>query len=285
MSKSLSTAALAVLVFGLSVAAAVVVRRAWQPATDSGRGRLLFAAHCATCHGTDGHGDGPAAAGLAKPPTDFAAGWKHAVDAESMRRVIVRGISGTAMPAAPTLAPTDLESLISFVQSLGNNKEDSIASHLRKAGFVPELPPRQAPDLDLRAVNGSKPVTLADFSGKLMLVSFWATDCAPCLAELPHLERLAKQYPEKLAVVAVRVSDEPTLAVETVGGGNTKVSTHMFDDPKGLSRLRYQVQALPTNVLIDSKGRILGRLVGPIDADRPEIQRLIEACTSIEDRR
>jgi mono/diheme cytochrome c family protein len=289
MSKSLWTIVLAVVVFGLSVAGAVAVRRAWQPWPKSslggavpsdGRGRLLFAAHCATCHGPEGHGDGPAVAGLAKPPADFAAGWKLAADAESMRRVIVRGIPGTAMPAAPTMTAADLDALVAYVRSLESDGGNPFASQLRAAGFAP-VPRRSAPELDLADLKNGRPIRLADFSGKLLLVSFWTTDCAPCLAELPHLEKLANRFPERLAIVAACVSEEPDDAVAKAARGIDQI---VAVDRKGLTRLRYDVQAMPTNVLIDGKGRILGRLVGPVDASRPEIVRLIEACIANADR-
>jgi len=54
--------------------------------------------------------------------------------------------------------------------------------------------PTPAPDLVLEKVDGSGPYSLADQRGAVVLVDLWATWCAPCLAELPHLQRLADSY-------------------------------------------------------------------------------------------
>ena len=56
------------------------------------------------------------------------------------------------------------------------------------------------------AAEGDKRVSLADYSGKLLLVNFWATWCAPCIAEMPALERLYQTYRERgLEVLAITV--------------------------------------------------------------------------------
>ena len=54
--------------------------------------------------------------------------------------------------------------------------------------------PRPAPDLVLEKVDGSGTLSLADQKGTVVLVDLWATWCAPCLAELPHLQKLADSY-------------------------------------------------------------------------------------------
>lgn len=67
---------------------------------DAAVGRQVFEANCATCHGADGSGMGPAGAGLQPPPANFTdSEWKYGGDLESVKRTIENGVPGTAMIA------------------------------------------------------------------------------------------------------------------------------------------------------------------------------------------
>ena len=69
-------------------------------AGEDGVGAQVYAANCATCHGEQGRGDGPAGAGLQPPPANFTdAEWKYGSDLESVVRIIENGVPGTAMIA------------------------------------------------------------------------------------------------------------------------------------------------------------------------------------------
>ena len=65
-----------------------------------------------------------------------------------------------------------------------------------------------APDFTLRDTAG-RTVRLSDHRGKVVLVNFWATWCVPCAAELPHLERMYKQYDDDGFVVLAISMDGP----------------------------------------------------------------------------
>jgi mono/diheme cytochrome c family protein/peroxiredoxin len=293
----LRTTALMLLLFGLSAAAAANMRAFWKTPADSlpvvdensltRRGRLLFAVHCATCHGPEGHGDGPAAASLKMPPPDFAAGWKHGTSLESLRRLIAQGIPGTAMPAAtPSLSAGDLDAVVAFVHSLGARQPaNRLADELRKAGFAAEETPSAAPQIDLRNAKDGAAVTLGDFKGKTVLLCFWSTDCSPCLKQLPHLQRLSHRFAASgFAVVAVCADETEGKAAESVARRFAGDLT-IFVDPDGLTRLRFGVQAFPTSVLIDSEGRILGRLPGAADWSGPTLSDFVGTCLNPSTRR
>jgi len=90
------------------------------------QGRELFLERCATCHGENGDGQGPGAAGLNPKPRDFReASWQESVSDEHIEQVVAYGGAAVGlsplMPAQPDLAndPQQLEALRVFIRSLG----------------------------------------------------------------------------------------------------------------------------------------------------------------------
>ncbi|HEX8486069.1 MAG TPA: TlpA disulfide reductase family protein [Sphingomonas sp.] len=126
-----------------------------------------------------------------------------------------------------------------------------------------------APTLAFQAPDG-KPVTLATFAGKPVLVNLWATWCGPCVAELPTLDALARSG--KVRVIAVAQDlDAAKVAPFLKGRG---VALDAYRDPKlGLS-LAYQAN-LPTTILFDARGREVWRMTGGYEWDTPAAAALI----------
>lgn len=120
-------------------------------------------------------------------------------------------------------------------------------------------------------ING-KPIQLADYKGKYVLLDFWASWCVPCRKGNPHLKELYAIYqPKGLEIIGI-ASDDTTedawrKAVNQDGIGiwrhiltghdNDKMMKHI-DNPKDLGE-NYGIQTLPTKVLIDPQGQIIGR--------------------------
>jgi peroxiredoxin len=109
---------------------------------------------------------------------------------------------------------------------------------------------RAAPALAFPAVNGEA-LRLEQFRGRPTVVIFWATWCAACRRELPHLNRLAREVP---GVAVLGLSTEPEETVRAF------VKTHPFDFPVASVPKPPApfdgVRAIPTNVFIDRKGII-----------------------------
>ncbi|MCC7124807.1 MAG: cbb3-type cytochrome c oxidase subunit II [Acidobacteria bacterium] len=102
------------------------------PAGTLPRGQQLYAAHCATCHGERGLGDGPGAAGLLPKPANLA---EHEYAEERVAAALWNGVSGTAMPAWRDLAPEDLASISTAVQNLSVAQGDPpVPEHLTTLG-------------------------------------------------------------------------------------------------------------------------------------------------------
>jgi len=129
-----------------------------------------------------------------------------------------------------------------------------------------------APVLAFEAPDG-KPVTLAAFKGKPLLVNLWATWCAPCIAELPTLDAAARTAGDRLTVLAVSQDLDASKAAPFLAA---KSFTHLkpYRDPKlGLS-LAYAAN-LPTTVFYDANGRELWRVAGGMDWTGAEAKKLL----------
>ena len=136
-------------------------------------------------------------------------------------------------------------------------------------------PPTPAPDATfLDAEEGE--TSLRAFRGRVVLLNFWATWCAPCIREMPSLDRLqAKLGGEGLTVVAVSEDFKGREVVapffERLGLANLVA----YLDPDGILASAVGVAGLPTTLLIDRDGRAIGGLEGPAEWDSDEALRFI----------
>ncbi|HEX4847987.1 MAG TPA: TlpA disulfide reductase family protein [Novosphingobium sp.] len=106
----------------------------------------------------------------------------------------------------------------------------------------------EMPDFTLTDPAG-KQVQLASFKGKPVLINLWATWCAPCVAELPALDKLAAQTEGKLTVLAINQdSGQPEKAGEFLKQrGVTRL--HPWLDPKNDLAFQFGAETLPITIL------------------------------------
>src|SRR5487761_146315 len=141
--------------------------------------------------------------------------------------------------------------------------------------FVPASPPWPAPQTSFADAQG-KTLSLADFAGRLVLVNFWATWCAPCRKEMPSLERLQTRLGDKIAILAISEDSggQKTVAPFVARFGVTALRTYL--DPTSAVGRAFKVDGLPTSFLVDRQGRVLGQVVGEAQWDSPKMISIIE---------
>lgn len=141
--------------------------------------------------------------------------------------------------------------------------------------FILNDPPRDAPGMTFRGDDG-KIFRLADFKGRVVLVNFWATWCAPCIRELPTLNRLEKTLgDEDFAVIAVNVDrDGANVARPFLDKNDVFALPLYFDDKMALAR-EFGLKQMPTSYLLDREGKVAGSLTGFAEWDSPEADALI----------
>jgi thiol-disulfide isomerase/thioredoxin len=141
--------------------------------------------------------------------------------------------------------------------------------------FVPLKKPAPAPETPFISADG-RTIKLADLVGKVVLVNFWATWCAPCVAELPSLDRLQADLGgpdfEVLLISIDRGGDrvyEPFL--EKLGIRHLSSA----GDARGTLLRELKAPGVPVSYVIDADGLIRGTLLGDADWASPEAKALI----------
>lgn len=142
-------------------------------------------------------------------------------------------------------------------------------------------PPRPMPDLDLARLDGT-PLGPDPFGGKVTLLNVWATWCAPCVKEMPSLDRLqARLGGDRFAVVAVSVDRGGAAKVAPFVAKTGIAHLTPLLDPNSRSMQALTLRGLPTTLLIDAAGREVARLEGAAEWDSPamvaELERVIGA--------
>ena len=131
--------------------------------------------------------------------------------------------------------------------------------------------------------TGGKELTLNDFKGRLTLVNFWATWCAPCRKEMPSLEVLSNQIGgdtfQVVTIATMRSSEE---AVKKFFKNNNIIDLPKFRDPKGYLARASGVAALPLTILLDRNGNEISRLIGDADWAQDETIEFIKKAIEID---
>lgn len=145
------------------------------------------------------------------------------------------------------------------------------------AAFVFRKAPEELPEVKFLDAGG-KERTLAHWRGKVVLLNLWATWCLPCRKEMPALDRLqAEMGSDKFEVVAVSV-DRTGLAGARKFLDETKAGKlALYADPTARMAATLRAAGLPATLLLDTKGREIGRLLGPAEWDSEDAKRLIAA--------
>lgn len=139
------------------------------------------------------------------------------------------------------------------------------------------------PPLALTDTKGN-PAQLDQYRGKVLVLNFWATWCAPCLAEMPSLQRLHQALQGRDAVVVGVSVGDARMSVERF------IETHRIDfpilmDADKTQHKRWKVGILPTTFVLDAKGTPRFRHVGERAWDGQDIVAVIDGLLAPRTRR
>jgi peroxiredoxin len=138
--------------------------------------------------------------------------------------------------------------------------------------------PQQAPAVDYTLLDGQR-ASLAALRGRVVLVNFWSTDCAPCVEEMPRLSATWRAYaPRGFEMLAVSMSYDPPFAVANFAESRRLPFSVVIDNTGEIAHRFGDVRFTPTTVLINKRGEIVGRWLGSPDfaALNGQIERLLD---------
>lgn len=146
---------------------------------------------------------------------------------------------------------------------------------LQKLNFHAE--PVAVPAVSMETREGEV-VTLDSYRGKVILLNFWATWCAPCREEMPALDALQAEFGgEDFAVLTVATGRNALPAIDRFYAETGLTALPVLLDPKGAMAREMGVFGLPVSILIDRDGREIGRLIGDAEWHGDSARAIISA--------
>lgn len=143
-------------------------------------------------------------------------------------------------------------------------------------GFMIWESPRDLPELAFED-GKDKPLTLADFQGRTVLLNIWATWCGPCREEMPTLDALqAALGGEDFEVVALSIDRKGIEVVQDFYEDVGIEHLRQYIDTTGMAGAQLGAVGIPTTLLIDPHGNEIGRLVGATEWDSPEMTEFLK---------
>ena len=145
--------------------------------------------------------------------------------------------------------------------------------------------PRQAPNFTLPLLDGSGSLSMEDYRGKVVYVTFWASWCVPCRQEMPYLAQLRLRHEgEGFEVLAINVDDDVELAKAFVEEYDMPFPV-LRDEGRTVSS-KFKVPGYPTHFLVDRDGRIrfsgMGFDLNDVRAVTQEVATLIAEPSTAE---
>ncbi len=133
-------------------------------------------------------------------------------------------------------------------------------------------------DFTVKSADGDT-FKLSEQKGKVIIVSFWATDCSTCVLELPAFSELLKRYKrEGLIILSVNLDGDAAAGAKSAKElwARGKFDFDAYLDPSRTVAKTFEIETVPSGFVIDRNGRLAFNSYGANDWLAPETARLIE---------
>jgi peroxiredoxin len=195
--------------------------------------------------------------------------WLKGLRFQSAFRVLdlASSLSAQARIAGDLAASRDIYERVSGAFPLNAQIGEIVEGRIARQELIGHpAPPIGANDMD------GKRVEIADYAGKMLLIDFWATNCAPCLAEFPNLRQLYKDFHDKgLEIVGVSFDDSPDTVRGYAARARLPWRMTMNESPEGQIARRFKTKTIPALFLVDRKGT-----VAQVDVRGNDLRAVIE---------
>lgn len=146
-----------------------------------------------------------------------------------------------------------------------------------QSGTIRDVTPEPVPDLTLETLGG-RSIRLAQQDGRVLLLNFWATWCAPCRKEIPELKTLHRElHPKGLTVIGIALDREGREVVQPYVK-KQKINYPIAVDSEGTAEAELgPIRGLPTTLVVNTKGEITKRVLGifPVDQMKPTLEEML----------
>lgn len=139
-----------------------------------------------------------------------------------------------------------------------------------------------APDITFKTLDG-KTASLASFQGTPVILHFWASWCAPCVAEFPALLRMAQKNQKKVIILAISTDRSPEKIQNFLKKQATRPPSNMmviWDEHKILTEDVFQTFKLPETIILDRAGKMIRKEAGQTDWLSPDLETLLDSLSA-----
>ena len=126
-----------------------------------------------------------------------------------------------------------------------------------------------------------KEISFSDFKGKILLVNFWATWCAPCKKEMPSLDRLESKINGDFDVIAISVDRDGVEKVTDFFDENKISNLEKFFDIKNSLAKEMNLYGVPTSFFVNKEGDLIGYYQGDMEWDNDTVINFINYLIKI----
>ncbi len=120
-------------------------------------------------------------------------------------------------------------------------------------------------NLHVKDLNGQL-VNMEDYRGKVIFLNFWATWCMPCVAELPSIDKLYKEFKDENIAFLLISSEQPEKVKRYHEKKGYEIPFHIIDKDGSIPN-QYYSNSIPTTFIINKEGKIVKSSIGPEDWD------------------